>query len=97
MQDLVGVFKETTNILTNLTLETIVKQYRPAAKKVVSECVLNDLTTPVLTEAVQFLNGITTEYSSANVIQAQRDFFGAHTYQKLNDASSKNYHTNWIE
>ena len=61
----------------------------------ISQCVLNDLTTPALSEAIQFLNGITTAYASANVIQAQRDYFGAHTYQRLDDPSGKSHHTNW--
>lgn len=95
MQDLVSVFKETTNILTDQKLINIINKYRPSAKKVVSQCVLNDITAPALGEAVQFLNGITTKYASANIIQAQRDYFGAHTYQKLNDNSLKNYHTKW--
>jgi 6-phosphogluconate dehydrogenase len=95
MEDLVEVFKNTTNILTNPKLIAIIKQYKPSSKKVVSECVLNEITTPALGEAIQFLNGITTAYASANIIQAQRDYFGAHTYQRLDDHSGKSHHTNW--
>lgn len=95
MEDLVEIFKETTNILTNSELIEHINQYKPSAKKVVSQCVLNDITTPALGEAIQFLNGITTTYASANIIQAQRDYFGAHTYQRLDDDSGKSYHTNW--
>ncbi|NRD18848.1 NADP-dependent phosphogluconate dehydrogenase [Winogradskyella eckloniae] len=96
MEELVGVFKETTNILTHTDFINQVQKFKPSTKKVVSECLLNDLTTPALSEAVQFLNGITTQYASANVIQAQRDYFGAHTYLRLDDNSGKSYHTNWI-
>lgn len=95
MENLVEVFKETTNLLTNLQLIAAIKQYNLSAKKVVSQCVLNDLTTPALAEAIQFFNGITTLYASANIIQAQRDYFGAHTYRRLDDDSGKSYHTNW--
>jgi 6-phosphogluconate dehydrogenase len=95
MEELVEVFKDTTNILTNSKLVDLVNQYKLATKKVVSQCVLNDITTPALGEAIQFLNGITTEYASANIIQAQRDYFGAHTYKRLDDDSDKSYHTNW--
>ncbi|MUU79375.1 NADP-dependent phosphogluconate dehydrogenase [Winogradskyella endarachnes] len=96
MEELVSIFKETTNILTNTELIEQVKQLKPSAKKVVSQCLLNDLTTPALSEAIQFLNGITTKYASANVIQAQRDYFGAHTYLRLDDPSGKPHHTNWV-
>jgi len=96
MEDLVEVFKATNNILTNVELIDKLKQYKPSAKNVISQCVLNDLTTPALSEAMQFLNGITTEYASANIIQAQRDYFGAHTYQRLDDPLGKRHHTNWV-
>ncbi len=96
MEELVEVFKTTSNILTDSHLITLINHYKPSSKKVVSQCVLNEITIPALGEAVQFFNGITTKYASANIIQAQRDYFGAHTYQRLDDASGKSYHTNWI-
>ena len=95
MQDLVETLKHNANILTNTTLIDCVNQYKSAAKKVVLQSLLSDIAIPALSEAVQFLNGITTAYSSANIIQAQRDFFGAHTYKKLDDDSGKIYHTIW--
>ena len=95
MEQLVDVFKDTTNILTNEDLINNLKKFKPSVKKVVSESLLNDLTTPALSEAIQFFNGITTAYASANVIQAQRDYFGAHTYLRLDDDSGKPHHTNW--
>lgn len=95
MEDLVEPLKHKANILTNTKLIDCVNQYRSAAKKVVLQSLLSDIATPALSEAVQFLNGITTAYSSANIIQAQRDFFGAHTYKRLDDDSGKSYHTIW--
>jgi 6-phosphogluconate dehydrogenase len=95
MEDLVEVFKNSTNILTNSQLINSINNYKQSIKKVVSQCVINDIATPALGESIQFLNGITTKYSSANVIQAQRDYFGAHTYKRLDDGSGKSHHTNW--
>ncbi|WP_335973739.1 NADP-dependent phosphogluconate dehydrogenase [Gaetbulibacter jejuensis] len=95
MQELVAVFKTTSNLLTDLNIAKHLKQYKPSIKQVVSQALQNDLSTPALSEALQFFNGITTAYASANVIQAQRDFFGAHTYKRLDDNSDKSYHTNW--
>ena len=95
MQDLVETLKHDANILTNTKLIDCVNQYKLAAKKVVQQSLLNDIATPALSEAIQFLNGITTTYSSANIIQAQRDFFGAHTYRRRDDDSGKSYHTIW--
>jgi len=95
MDDLVAVFKSTTNILTNSELIDLINQYKPSAKKVISDCIHNDLTTPALSEAIQFFNGITTKYASANILQAQRDYFGAHTYNRIDDDGIKSHHTNW--
>jgi len=95
MQDLVEVFKSTSNILTHAKIISLINQYKPSVKKVVTQCVLNDISVPALSEAVQFFNGITTAFSSANVIQAQRDYFGAHTYKRIDDHTGQSYHTIW--
>ena len=42
-----------------------------------------------------FLTNITTANSSANLIQAQRDYFGAHTYQRKEDDTGQFYQTDW--
>lgn len=54
-----------------------------------------DLSIPCHTGALDYLNSLHAMYSTANIIQAQRDFFGAHTYQKKNDTSGVFYHTEW--
>ena len=95
MQELVDLFQKETNLLATRKSLNALKKYKPSAKKVVLESILNDLTIPVLSEAVQFFNGITSANSSANIIQAQRDYFGAHTYQRIDDETGKMYHTKW--
>ena len=45
--------------------------------------------------AFNYWVGMTTESLPANLIQAQRDFFGAHTYQRKGDPSGRSYHTKW--
>ncbi|BAX81693.1 NADP-dependent phosphogluconate dehydrogenase [Labilibaculum antarcticum] len=95
IMELKSVLKENDNILTNKTIINQVKSLKPSINKVVSECILNELAIPCLSESVSFFNGYTTANSSANLIQAQRDYFGAHTYQRTDDASGKFHHTNW--
>ena len=95
MDDLVEVFKGTTNILTNVQLIASIKQYKDSVKKVVSQCVLSDVSAICMSESIQFFNGITTADSSASIIQAQRDYFGAHTYNRIDDDGVKSHHTNW--
>ena len=95
MIDLVSVLKETDNILTSPKIIKEINSLKPFATKVVSEGILAELPIPCLSESVNFLNGCATANSSANLIQAQRDYFGAHTYQRIDDASGQFYHTNW--
>ena len=95
MVELISVLKEDDNILTHKSIIEQVKALKPSINKVVSECVLNELAVSCLSESVQFLNGYATADSSANIIQAQRDYFGAHTYQRTDDDSGKFHHTNW--
>lgn len=51
---------------------------------------------PVMSAGLNYVLGRITAESSASVIQAQRDYFGAHTYQRKDDPSGKFYHTEWI-
>lgn len=95
MSELVTYFKTTNNLLTNDTIIERINELKPAIKKVVSECVLNELAIPNLSASINFLNSFAIEKSSANLIQAQRDYFGSHTYQRIDDATGKFYHTNW--
>ena len=95
MEDLVIILKLSDNILFTKEISKKIKYLRPSLNKVVSQVVLNQMEIPTLSEATNYLNGYTNARSSANIIQAQRDYFGAHTYQKINDPSGKFYHTNW--
>ncbi|WP_299555938.1 NADP-dependent phosphogluconate dehydrogenase [Seonamhaeicola sp.] len=97
MVELVEILKDTDSILKSETIIKQIKALKPDANKVVSECILNELPVPCLSEALNFFNAFTTADSSANIIQAQRDYFGAHTYQRTDDGSGKFYHTNWSE
>lgn len=95
IMDLIPVLKEDDNILTHKTIINQLKSLKPSINKVVSKCILNELVVPCLSESVSFLNAYTSANSAANLIQAQRDYFGAHTYQRTDDASGKFHHTNW--
>jgi 6-phosphogluconate dehydrogenase len=53
------------------------------------------LAVPALSDALQYLHAITTIDSPMNLIQAQRDYFGAHTYYRKDDPSGTPVHTDW--
>lgn len=50
---------------------------------------------PCFSTALSFYDGYRTEKSPANLLQAQRDFFGAHTYERLDRPRGEYFHTNW--
>jgi len=95
MVELVDIFKSTDNMLESEQIIKTLKLLKPSVTKVVIECVLNNLPIPCFSESINFLNNFAIANSSASLVQAQRDYFGAHTYQRKNDNSMKFYHTNW--
>jgi 6-phosphogluconate dehydrogenase len=51
---------------------------------------------PTLAAGLTFLDGYTTARLPANLLQAQRDFFGAHTYERIDQPRGKFFHTEWL-
>ena len=48
-----------------------------------------------MTSALSYFDGYTTANLPANLLQAQRDYFGTHTYERLDQPRGKFFHTNW--
>jgi len=88
-------FKNSEDLFSNKKYVEDLKSYKSSAKQVSAQGILHELALPCLTEAISFFNCFTKENSSANIIQAQRDFFGAHQYQRTDDPSGSYHHTNW--
>lgn len=84
--------------LSNLLLDDFflkaIHDCQDSWRKVVAESVLLGVPTPAFSTALAFYDGFRTERLPANLIQAQRDYFGAHTYELLSDPG-KFHHTNW--
>ena len=95
MEELVGIFDKDamTHLLLQPTVVAQVKQLYPAFAKAVSEGLKAHASIPTLSAALNYFNGFTTANSSAHLIQAQRDFFGAHTYKRVDKEG--NFHTDW--
>lgn len=74
---------------------SVIKKNHVDIQSVVTKSINHQLHIPCLLEALNYFYGLKTANGSANLIQAQRDYFGAHTYQIKDDNSGKNYHTQW--
>jgi 6-phosphogluconate dehydrogenase len=64
-------------------------------RKVVSTAVKKGIPTPAFSTALAFFDGIRSERLPANLLQAQRDYFGAHTYERVDKPRGEFFHTNW--
>lgn len=85
--------------LTNLLLDPFFKERIEKAqdswRRVISAAVTNGIWCPALSTALNYFDGYRNERLPANLLQAQRDYFGAHTYERLDKERGQFFHTNW--
>jgi 6-phosphogluconate dehydrogenase len=85
--------------LTNLLLDPFFKDVMVKAQKgwrnVVATSVMNGIPTPAIATALNYFDGYRSERLPANLLQAQRDYFGAHTYERIDKPRGEFFHTNW--
>ena len=67
----------------------------PGWRRTVATAVSSGIPVPAYSSALAFYDGYRSERLPANMIQAQRDFFGAHTYERIDRARGEFFHTNW--
>ena len=67
----------------------------PAWRKVVAKAIECGIPMPCMASAITFLDGYTSDRLPANLLQAQRDYFGAHTYERTDKPRGEFFHTNW--
>ena len=68
---------------------------KPLLLGVISAAVNNGISIPALGTALSYFDGFRTERLPANLLQAQRDYFGAHTYERVDKKRGEFFHTNW--
>ncbi|MEN6471704.1 MAG: decarboxylating NADP(+)-dependent phosphogluconate dehydrogenase [Clostridiaceae bacterium] len=85
--------------LSNLLLDPYFKEtilgLVPAWRSVVLLAVQQGIPVPAFSSALSYFDGYTTEKLPANLLQAQRDYFGAHTYERTDKNRGEFFHTNW--
>ena len=64
-------------------------------RKVCAEAMLAGVPVPAMSAALSYYDGYRCERLPANLLQAQRDYFGAHTYERIDCERGKFFHTNW--
>jgi 6-phosphogluconate dehydrogenase, decarboxylating len=84
-----------TNLLIAPFFKDKVEQAQSGWRNVVSAAAINGIAIPSISAALSFYDGYRCEKLSANLLQAQRDYFGAHTYERTDKPRGEFFHTNW--
>ena len=86
-------------VLSNLLLDTFFKEKIESAqeawRRVVSTAVLHGIWIPAFSTALNYFDGYRNSRLPANLLQAQRDYFGAHMYERIDKPRGEFFHTNW--
>ncbi|WP_456274133.1 NADP-dependent phosphogluconate dehydrogenase [Bacillus sp. AK031] len=83
-----------SNLLLDDYFKEIVENYQYALRDVISTAVQNGIPVPGFSAALSYYDSYRTETLPANLIQAQRDYFGAHTYERTDKEGI--FHTEWM-
>ncbi|NRH23885.1 MULTISPECIES: NADP-dependent phosphogluconate dehydrogenase [Pantoea] len=83
------------NLLLAPYFKDIADQYQQALRDVVAYAVQNGIPTPTFSAAIAYYDSYRSEVLPANLIQAQRDYFGAHTYKRIDKEGV--FHTEWLD
>ncbi|HCX0648903.1 TPA: NADP-dependent phosphogluconate dehydrogenase [Staphylococcus aureus] len=83
------------NLLLDPYFKNIVTEYQDALRDVVATGVQNGVPTPGFSSSINYYDSYRAADLPANLIQAQRDYFGAHTYERKDKEGV--FHTQWIE
>ena len=85
------------NLLLDPYFQHIAEEYQNAARRVVALAVTAGVPTPSLSAAVAYYDSYRSAVLPANLTQAQRDYFGAHTYERTDKPAGEMYHYPWYD
>ena len=86
---------ELVNLLMDDYFGETIKGLVPAWREVVAYAAKAGIPMPAFYSALSYFDGYTTASLPANLLQAQRDYFGAHTYERIDQPRGQFFHTNW--
>ncbi|MGM9924944.1 MAG: NADP-dependent phosphogluconate dehydrogenase [Bacillus sp. (in: firmicutes)] len=83
------------NLLLDPYFKDIVENYQDALREVIALAVTNGIPVPCFSSALSYYDSYRSERLPANLLQAQRDYFGAHTYERVDKEGI--FHTEWLK
>jgi len=88
---------ELDNLLLSPAFIAEIKPLLPAWRQVVMTAAASGVPAPAMSSALSYFDGCITERLPANLLQGQRDYFGAHTYERVDAPRGTHFHTQWTE
>ncbi|HEX5692340.1 MAG TPA: hypothetical protein VFX76_20130, partial [Roseiflexaceae bacterium] len=85
------------NLLLDPYFKGEVEKLQPQWRKVIATAALQGVPAPCMGSALSYYDGYRSEKLPANLLQGQRDFFGAHTYERTDQPRGKFFHIDWPE
>ncbi len=83
------------NLLLDPFFQDAIEKSQAAWRRVVSAAIEMGIPAPAISSALAYYDGYRSERLPANLLQAQRDYFGAHTYERVDKPRGEFFHTNW--
>jgi 6-phosphogluconate dehydrogenase len=84
-----------TNLLVDPYFAAEVERAQPGWRRAVGAGIANGIPLPAMGAALAYFDGYRSGRLPANLLQAQRDYFGAHTYERVDRPRGQFFHTNW--
>ena len=84
-----------TNLLLDPFFKDAVEKAQAAWRRVATTAIEMGIPLPTISSALSFYDGYRHDRLPANLLQAQRDYFGAHTYERVDKPRGEFFHTNW--
>jgi 6-phosphogluconate dehydrogenase len=84
-----------SNLLVDDFFSKLLNEYQDGWRRAVMSAIHYGVPAPAFSTALSFFDGFRTARLPANLLQAQRDFFGAHTYERVDKPRGQFFHTNW--
>tara|TARA_B100000959_G_scaffold17159_1_gene16619 strand:- start:6054 stop:7484 length:1431 start_codon:yes stop_codon:yes gene_type:complete len=85
------------NLLLDPFFKDKINQSQDGWRRIVSIAIANGVPVPAMTSSLSYFDGYRNDRLPANLLQAQRDYFGAHTYERVDGNKGEFFHTEWIQ
>jgi 6-phosphogluconate dehydrogenase len=83
------------NLLLDKFFTKAIGKSQASWRKIIAQAAMSGIPVPAFSTALAFYDGYRSEVLPANLLQAQRDYFGAHTYERTDKPRGEFFHTNW--